>query len=150
MPRVSFGEVLDDRRRRKKCVVYVESPLMCWVSWIRHQDVEALASLRVFSEVVFRVISINRRRLKVGLQIQCLSGIEVGVRWVLGTTQERGIDAEGSYVKFRPYSTAIEDSLRARWKLMNWEASLWSEEEKRIDDDAVRQCTEVKLIYSSR
>ena len=127
-PGASFGLGSEVRRPWKCCVVYFESVPDLWITWIREQDLDALASLRVFDSVVFRVL-LGSRAI-VGLEVGPLCGIEVGVQWALGAAVERALDSEGAFAEFRPREKATEFRCPENWRLMNREPDSWSEQEK--------------------
>ena len=125
-PGASFGLGSEVGRPRKCCVVYFESVPDLWITWIREQDLSALASLRVFDSVVFRVLLGSM----VGVEVQPLCGMEVGVRWALGDAVERGLDSEGPFAEFRPRERVMELRCPENWRLMNRVPDLWGEQDK--------------------
>ena len=111
-PRVPFVEPWDTDRRRRRCLIYFEGPLLGTASWVREQDVRSLMSLREFDEVVVRVVSVGRPsaagRVKEWVALRSLCGLEKGMRWALGSVECRGWDSEGPFIRFRPGERAVD------------------------------------------
>ena len=135
-PRASFGRSLEAGVPRKRCVLYFERVSIGWTSWIREQDLSALASLRGFDCVVIRVLTKARRRLKYFMFMAPLYLLWKGMEGVLGVAGSRGWDDDGAYIEFHvgpgwKRMERIRGDEREKWRMMNHDA----ESEEGIDVD---------------